>query len=298
MTKEALTNLEKLVNYMAFYFLKKASWQDVTKIEWMHIAGEVNKLLQKKRGNKKGVLLQEPLGENYFYEHLIIKKLKPWKSRKPIASLSIPSFTRLNTIANALGFDSYIEFINSAADAFSFHELKINIPVAIINKALLDSLVGYWYCYNRNLPFHPQKTGEERIWRSAMEVYKSGDEYFVERTGKDNHKYYGKITAYDDYIFIIMNSTTFIRQRHFISRIKDVADKLKRAGYSINQLSFISTCVSFNEEPIALHEIFDRVTNIKQLNKASVDLAPDSPLLPKHIKLQLEDIESNRITQH
>lgn len=297
MSREELYNLERLMNYIAYHFLKKSKWEDVSKAEWAYISGEFNQLLRKKYSRKDN--LDEPqLGEHYFYEHLIIKKLKLWKAKKPVAGISAPNFSKMNSIAGALGYDSYIDFINNATDNFGFQELKINIPLAAVNTALLDHLVGYWYCYNRNLPLTTDKNTGERVWRSAMEIYKSGTEYLVERTGKDNHMYYGKITSYGDYVFIIMNSTTFIRQRHFIGRLKDVADKLKYKDYSVDQMNFVSTCVSFNEEPIALYEIFDRVKRLRDFEKISVDLPLDSSGLPAHILVHLKDAELNRITEH
>lgn len=298
MSKEELQNLERLLNYITYQFLKKVKWEDVSKIEWSHISAEVNALLEQQQRRKKVSVAAPVFGDNYFYEHLVIKKLKPWKSRKAVASISSPNFSKLNQVSTALGYASYIDFVNNAAEGFSFHELKINIPLAPVNRALLDHLVGYWYCYNRNLPYHNEQQAGERIWRSAMEIYKSGDEYLVERTGKDNHMYYGKITSYAEYIFIIMNSTTFIRQRHFIGRVKDAADKVKRVGFNIDQLNFVSTCVSFNEDPIALYEIFDRVGHVKNFEKKSVDLPVDSPLVPQHILPHLKDAELNRITEH
>lgn len=286
------------MNYIAHHFLKKNCWEEVSKAEWGYISSEFNTLGQKQRkGRKKDadVLL---LGENYFYEHLIIKKLKLWKARKPVAGISSPNFSKMNAIASVLGYDSYMEFLNNAADSFSFHELKINIPLGAANTSLLDHLVGYWYCYNRNLSFASHKPSEERVWRSAMEIYKSGDEYLVERTGKDNHMYYGKVTSYADYVFIIMNSTIFIRQRHFIGRLKDVSAKLKDKTFSVDQMNFVSTCVSFNEEPIALYEMFGRVKHVRDFVKASVDLPLDSPELPEPVRLHLKDTELNRITEH
>jgi hypothetical protein len=300
MSKDELVNLERLMNYIAFHFLRKSKWEDVSKMEWMAVAAEFNGILQKQQQPGIRRIVQEPagFGDNYFYEHLVIKKLKPWKARKPIAALSSPNFTRLNTITGALGYNSYIDFINNATDNFSFHELKINIPLAASNTRLLDHLVGYWYCYNRNLPERPEEQNGERVWRSAMEIYKSGGEYLVERTGKDHHMYYGKITSYADYVFIIMNSTTFIRQRHFIGRLKDVADNIRQPGFRVDQMNFVSTCVSFNEEPIALYEIFDRVHHVRDFEKTSVDLVLDSKHLPEHIRLHLKDARLNRITEH
>ncbi len=299
MTKEELVNLERLMNYISFHFLRKSKWEDVSKTEWAAVAEEFNNILQKKPHHGKRVQTGPvAFGDNYFYEHLVIKKLRPWRTRKPIASLSSPNFSRLNTITEALGYNSYIDFVNNAAENFSFHELKINIPLAASNTRLLDHLVGYWYCYNRNLPDQPEQQDGERVWRSAMEIYKSGGEYLVERTGKDHHMYYGKITSYADYVFIIMNSTTFIRQRHFIARLKDVTDQLRQPSFRVDQMNFVSTCVSFNEEPIALYEIFDRVQHVRDFDKTSVDLALDSKHLPKHIRLQLKDARLNRITEH
>ncbi len=297
MSREELYNLERLMNYIAYHFLKKNKWEDVSKAEWAYISEEFNQLLRKK-SKRKGKEEESQLGEHYFYEHIIIKKLKLWKAKKPVADISAPNFSKMNSIAGALGYDSYIDFINNAADNFGFQELKINIPLATVNTALLDHLVGYWYCYNRNLPLTTDKSAGERVWRSAMEIYKSGGEYLVERTGKDNHMYYGKITSYGDYVFIIMNSTTFIRQRHFIGRLKDVTSKLKHKDYSVDQMNFVSTCVSFNEEPIALYEIFDRVKRVRDFEKISVDLPLDSSGLPAHILVHLKDAELNRITEH
>lgn len=295
MSLEELQHLEKLMNYIAFHFLKKSRWEDVSKAEWTYVSSEFNDLV-KRRKDKEIELLA--LGEHYFYEHLVIKRLKPWKTQKPLSVISVPSFSKMNAIASVLGYSGYMDFIRNATDNFSFNELKINIPLGTMNNTLLDHLVGYWYCYNRNLPLESDKQSEERVWRSAMEIYKSGDEYLVERTGKDNHMYYGKITSYGDYVFIIMNSTTFIRQRHFIGRIKDVADKLRLHNPGIDQMNFVSTCVSFNEEPIALYEIFDRVKQINDFQKSSVDLTLDSPALPAHVLAHLKDVKGNRITEH
>lgn len=298
MSKEELLNLERLMNYVAHQYLKKISWEDVSKTEWTYVVHEFNAIIEKQQRSRKINAPASLFGENYFYEHLIIRKLKAAKNSSTLHSLGSPNFSKLNVIAVALGFSSYIDFINNSAEVFPFHELKINVPLAAVNQPLLDHLVGYWYCYNRNLPFKSGKKAAERIWRSSLEIYKSGEEYLVERSGRDNHMYYGKITSYANYIFIIMNSTTFIRQRHFIGRLKDVEDNMKKPGYAINELNFVSTCVSFNEEPIALYEIFHRVAKLKDFDKNSVDLAFDSPLLPKHILLHLKDSEQNRLMQH
>lgn len=295
MSIEELQHLEKLMNYIAYQFLKKGKWEDVSKAEWAYVSGEFNDMAE--RRHKPGFEYL-PLGEHYFYEHLIIKRLKLWKGQHATALISSPNFSKMNTITSVLGYSGYMDFVHNATSNFNFHELKINIPLGAMNNALLDNLVGYWYCYNRNLPLTADKKSGERVWRSAMEIYKSGEEYFVERTGKDNHMYYGKITSYGDYVFIIMNSTTFIRQRHFIGRIKDVADKLRLKNPGIDQMNFVSTCVSFNDEPIALYEIFDRVKQVKDYEKSSVDLPLDSPALPQHILIHLKDAKLNRITEH
>jgi len=294
MSKDELAQLERLMNYIAHHFIRKNRWEDVSKAEWLYISGEFNKLMQ------KGKTLQQEtafLGDNYFYEHLIIKRLKAAKTGKALSDISSPNFGKMNIIAGILGYDSYMDFLTNAAAIFSFHELKINIPLGVVNTALLDHLTGCWYCYNSNLPLTGPGTKEERVRRSAMEIYRSGDEYLVERSGKDNHMYYGKITAYADYIFIIMNSTTFIRQRHFIGRLKDATGKLKQKGYSVNQMNFVSTCVSFNEDPVALNEIFDRVP-AKDFEKLSVDLPLSSPELPAHILLQLKNKGLHQISDY
>lgn len=294
MSKDELAQLERLMNYIAHHFIRKNRWEDVSKAEWLYISGEFNKLMQ------KGKPLQQEtafLGDNYFYEHLIIKRLKAARTGKALSEISSPNFGKMNIIAGILGYDSYMDFLTNAAAIFSFHELKINIPLGVVNTALLDHLTGCWYCYNSNLPLTGPGTKEERVRRSAMEIYQSGDEYLVERSGKDNHMYYGKITAYADYIFIIMNSTTFIRQRHFIGRLKDATGKLKQKGYSVNQMNFVSTCVSFNEDPVALNEIFDRVP-AKDFEKLSVDLPLSSPELPAHILQQLKNKGLHQISDY
>lgn len=294
MSKEELAHLERLMNYIAHHFIRKNTWEDVSKAEWLYISAEFNKLLQKHRNLEEDAAF---LGDNYFYEHLVIKRLKAGKAGKALAGISSPNFGKMNTIAALLGYDSYMDFLTNAAASFSFHELKINIPLGVVNKSLLDHLVGYWYCYNSNLPLTGPGAREERVRRSAMEIYKSGDEYLVERSGKDNHMYYGKITSYADYIFIIMNSTTFIRQRHFIGRLKDATSKLKQKGFSIDQMSFVSTCVSFNEDPVALNELFDRVP-ARSFEKISVDLALSSPELPPHVLRQLKDKGLQQISDY
>jgi len=294
MTQDELAQLERLMNYIAHHFMRKNKWEDVSKAEWLYISGEFNQLMQKRKHLQQEAAF---LGDNYFYEHLIIKRLKAAKMGKALADISSPNFGKMNIIAGILGYDSYMDFLKNAAAVFGFHELKINIPLGVVNTALLDHLAGCWYCYNSNLPLTGPGTKEERVRRSAMEIYQSGDEYLVERSGKDNHMYYGKITAYADYIFIIMNSTTFIRQRHFIGRLKDATGKLKQKGFSVNQMNFVSTCVSFNEDPVALNEIFDRVPS-GDFEKLSIDLPLSSPELPVHILEQLKKKGLHQITDY
>lgn len=298
MTITDLLNLEKFINYLSKEILQKSNWPDVGKAEWMYVSQAVNEALEKqykKKGSKAAKVL---IGDNYLYEHLIINKMRPWKALMPIADISSPSYAKLNLVAGALGFSNYIELIKTTSEKFNFNELKIGISTAEMNLALLENLTGFWYSYNRNLPYQIKQKGEQRIWRSAMEIYKSGNDFLVERSGKDNHKYYGRVTAYADYVFIIMNSNTFIRQRHFISRIKDVSAKLRNGNYEIPLLNFVSTCISFNEEPIALYEIFEKQKDVKKFSMTTVDLPLDSPEIPGHISAHLKDIGSNRITQH
>ncbi|MDR2234805.1 MAG: hypothetical protein LBE92_01665 [Chryseobacterium sp.] len=295
MKKEDLLHLEKLMNFLGRHFLKKNHWEDVTKTEWAYISEELNELItasQSEKGIKKAPDL---LGLNYLYEHLIINKLKKFKLNEN-AALSRPNLAKLSTIVKVLGYSSYIDFINSNTEAFNFNDLKIDLNNVSQNTALLDRLTGCWYSYNRNLPENPLQAREDRIWRSAMEIYKSETtgEYFIERSGGDRHKYFGKVTAYSDYIFIIMNSNTFIRQRHFISRIKDIKEKLKNPEYKLHELHFISTCISFNQEPIALFEIFQKADR-KTFISDSISFPIDSDEIPASILKQLEDTESNRI---
>lgn len=297
MNKEDLLHLEKLMNFLAGNFLKKKSWKDVSKAEWSYIVDELNALLQE--GNRKQKIKKDSdlFGANYLYEHLIINKLKAYEKKKDLTGSSKPSLSKLSRIVQLLGYDNYIDFINSHHSDFSFNDLKIDIPKATVNHKLLDELVGLWYSFNRNLPDNPEKINEERIWRSSVEIYKSEStgEYFIERSGGDNHKYYGKITSYADYIFIIMNSNTFIRQRHFISRLKDIGEKLKQPNYRIEEMHFISTCISFNQEPIALFEIFQKVNTTKDYVADSVSFPIESRELPTSVVAYLRDTEGNRI---
>lgn len=297
MNKEDLAHLEKLMNFLAGNFLKKRTWKDVSKAEWTYIVEELNGLLlehnRKQRIKKKSDLF----GANYLYEHLVINKLKAYENKSDLSVLSKPSLSKLSRIVQVLGYDNYIDFINSHNEVFSFNDLKIDIPKATVNHKLLDELVGLWYSYNRNLPDNPEKINEERIWRSSVEIYKSEstEEYFIERSGGDNHKYYGKVISYADYIFIIMNSNTFIRQRHFISRLKDIGEKLKQPNYRIEEVHFISTCISFNQEPIALFEIFQKVNTRKNYVADSVSFPIESNELPAGVVAYLRDTEGNRI---
>ncbi|TCC84606.1 hypothetical protein [Pedobacter hiemivivus] len=297
MNKEDLGHLEKLMNFLAGNFLKKRSWKDVSKSEWTYIVEELNGLLQERNRKQRIKKESDLFGANYLYEHLIINKLKAYENKKDFSALSKPNLSKLSRIVQVLGYDSYIDFINSHNEVFSFNDLKIDIPKAAINHKLLDELVGLWYSYNRNLPDNPERINEERIWRSSVEIYKSEStgEYFIERSGGDNHKYYGKVTSYADYIFIIMNSNTFIRQRHFISRLKDIGEKLKQPNYRIEEVHFISTCISFNQEPIALFEIFQKVNTTKNYVADSVSFPIESNELPAGVVAYLRDTEGNRI---
>jgi hypothetical protein len=297
MNKEDLAHLEKLMNFLAGNFLKKRSWKDVSKAEWTYIVEELNGLLLEHSRRQRIKKESDLFGANYLYEHLVINKLKAYENKRDLSVLSKPSLSKLSRIVQVLGYDNYIDFINSHNEVFSFNDLKIDIPKATVNYKLLDELVGLWYSYNRNLPDNPEKINEERIWRSSVEIYKSEStgEYFIERSGGDNHKYYGKVISYADYIFIIMNSNTFIRQRHFISRLKDIGEKLKQPNYRIEEVHFISTCISFNQEPIALFEIFQKVNTTKNYIADSVSFPIESNELPAGVVAYLRDTEGNRI---
>ena len=76
MSLEELLHLEKLMNYIAFHFMKKSKWEEVSKAEWTYVSSEFNDLAKRKKNNEIDLLA---LGEHYFYEHLVIKRLKPWK---------------------------------------------------------------------------------------------------------------------------------------------------------------------------------------------------------------------------
>lgn len=295
MKKEDILHLEKLMNFLSLHFLKKNNWEDVTKTEWSYIVAELNDLIINDNTEKNIKKEPELLGSNYLYEHLIINKLKKYYQNEN-AILSKPNLAKLSLIVKVLGYSNYIDFINSNTEAFNFNDLRINMNSTKQNTVLLDRLVGCWYSYNRNLPENILQAKDDRIWRSAMEIYKSetSGEYFIERSGGDHHKYFGKVTAYSDYVFIIMNSNTFIRQRHFISRIKDIKEKLKNPEYKLHELHFISTCISFNQEPIALFEIFQKADR-KTFFPDSISFPIDSDEIPKSIVQQLEDTESNRI---
>lgn len=295
MKKEDLLHLEKLMNFLAMQFLKKSRWEDVSKTEWSYIVAELNDLINTENQGKGIKKQPDLLGSNYLYEHVIINKLKKFNQDKN-AVISKPNLAKLSQIVKVLGYSNYIDFINSNTESFNFNDLRIDMNNVKPNTDLLDKLVGCWYSYNRNLPDNPLQAREERIWRSATEIYKSetSGEYFIERSGGDRHKYFGKVTAYSDYVFIIMNSNTFIRQRHFISRIKDIKEKLKNPEYKLHELHFISTCISFNQEPIALFEIFQKADR-KTFITDSISFPIDSEEIPPTIVKQLEDTESNRI---
>jgi hypothetical protein len=295
MKKEDILHLEKLMNFLSLHFLKKNHWEDVTKTEWSYIVAELNDLIISENSEKNIQKSPDLLGINYLYEHLIINKLKKYNQNEN-AILSKPNLAKLSLIVKVLGYSNYIDFINSNTESFNFNDLKIEMNNVKQNVEILDKLVGCWYSYNRNLPENPLQAKEDRIWRSATEIYKSetSGEYFIERSGGDRHKYFGKVTAYSDYVFIIMNSNTFIRQRHFISKIKDINEKLKNPEYKLHELHFISTCISFNQEPIALFEIFQKADR-KNFIPDSISFPIDSDEIPKSIIKQLEDTEANRI---
>ncbi len=295
MNKEDILHLEKLMNFLSRHFLKKNHWESVSKTEWSYIVAELNDLIISENTEKNIKKKPDLLGLNYLYEHLIINKLKKYQQNNH-AVLSKPNLAKLSLMVKVLGYSNYIEFINSNTEAFNFNDLRIDMAHVKQNIKLLDRLVGCWYSYNRNLPENPIQAKEDRIWRSATEIYKSetSGEYFIERSGGDRHKYFGKVTAYSDYVFIIMNSNTFLRQRHFISRIKDIKEKLKNPEYKLHELHFISTCISFNNEPIALFEIFQKADR-KTFIPDSVSYPIDSEEIPAAIVQQLEDTDSNRI---
>lgn len=295
MNKEDILHLEKLMNFLSRHYLKKNHWEHVSKTEWSYIVSELNELIISENKGKNVKKKPDLLGLNYLYEHLIINKLKKYHQNNQMV-VSKPNLAKLSLIVKVLGYSNYIEFINSNTEAFNFNDLRIDMAYVKQNTELLDRLVGCWYSYNRNLPENPLQAKEDRIWRSATEIYKSetSGEYFIERSGGDRHKYFGKVTAYSDYVFIIMNSNTFLRQRHFISRIKDIKEKLKNPEYKLHELHFISTCISFNHEPIALFEIFQKADR-KTFISDSVSYPIDSEEIPESIIQQLEDTESNRI---
>lgn len=295
MRKEDILHLEKLMNFLSRQFLRKNSWEDVSKTEWSYICTELNDLIINDHSEKGLKKEPELLGSNYLYEHLVINKLKKYRNNE-YSIISKPNLAKLSLIVKVLGYSGYIDFINSNTESFNFNDLRIDMNNVSSNTALLDHLVGCWYSYNRNLPENPLQEKEDRIWRSAMEIYKSETtgEFFIERSGGDHHKYFGKVTAYSDYIFIIMNSNTFIRQRHFISRIKDSKEKLKNPEYKLHELHFISTCISFNQEPIALFEIFQKADR-KNFISDSISFPINSDEIPESIVKQLEDTETNRI---
>jgi small nuclear ribonucleoprotein (snRNP)-like protein len=300
METRELENLEKFVNRILSKVKVDESWEQVEKAEWIDIAKEINFFFKQQNKNFKQQNKNEEkdIGDTYIYEHLIVNKLRRWKANQPIEDISSPKHGKLNVIARALGYRNYINFIISTSEKFNFDVLRIEFSDLLRNKPLLENLTGNWYSYNRNLPYPIGNEGEERIWRSAVVIRQAGEDFLVERSGKDNHKYFGKVNAYDEYVFIVMNSNTFIRQRHFISRIKDISTRLKDPNFKIWMLSLVSTCISFNGEPIALYEIFDRQGDEEDFSNSTIDLPLNSPDIPQHILTHLRDIGSNRITQH
>src|SRR6218665_798407 len=115
MSLEELQHLEQLMNYIAFHFMKKNKWEDVSKSEWAYVSGEFNELAKRKKNTQIESL---GLGEHYFYEHLVIKRLKPWKSGKALATISIPNFSKMNAIAAVLGYSGYMDFVHNATGHF------------------------------------------------------------------------------------------------------------------------------------------------------------------------------------
>ena len=96
------------------------------------------------------------MGTNYLYEHLVINKLKKFYQNEN-ATLNKPNLAKLSLIVRALGYSNYIDFINSNTELFNFSDLKIEINNVNMNTALLDSLIGCWYSYNRNYSENPQQ---------------------------------------------------------------------------------------------------------------------------------------------
>ena len=75
---------------------------------------------------------------------------------------------------------------------------------------------------------------------------------------------------------------------------ENINEKLKNPEYKLHELHFISTCISFNQEPIALFEIFQKADR-KNFIPDSISFPIDSDEIPKSIIKQLEDTEANRI---
>ncbi|WP_228433865.1 hypothetical protein [Chryseobacterium polytrichastri] len=69
---------------------------------------------------------------------------------------------------------------------------------------------------------------------------------------------------------------------------------MKNPEYKLHEFHFISTCISFNQEPIALFEIFQKADR-KTFVPDSISFPIESEEIPKSIVQQLEDTESNRI---
>lgn len=79
-----------------------------------------------------------------------------------------------------------------------------------------------------------------------------------------------------------LNNEEIHSSTSFISRIKDINKKLKNPEYKLHELHFISTCISFNKEPIALSEIFQKADR-KTFITDSVSFHIESEEIPSSI---------------
>lgn len=69
---------------------------------------------------------------------------------------------------------------------------------------------------------------------------------------------------------------------------------LKIRNIKLYELHFKSTCIIFNQEPIALFEIFQKADR-KTFISDSISFPVDSDQIPQSILKHLEDTEANRI---
>lgn len=146
MTATDIDHLEALVSYIAFCCLEKRNWKEVSKAEWQDISEYLNRQLVKlSAGNNRASKIAVTIGENYIYEHLVIRKLNLREKGANLESISNPH-SRLNAICRALGFEGYIEFIQSVNEKYPFNALRINIPNINekVNEVLLANLEGHW----------------------------------------------------------------------------------------------------------------------------------------------------------